>query len=546
MKNIRSKIYKTSGILLLGMLAIFACKDDEEVFEKTRLFSPVLNEVLQSEGNTIIVDIGKLKEAVSYTIEVSRDSFKTTDYTFATDTSYFIINEEKVGEELLWYTTYQVRATAHAADPQYDSRPSDLGSVKTKKYPSNQGTPNMQFDVTDTRARVFWSTSGELIDGVKVFAASDLRLATPLFEFDLTEQQIDANEAVIGSLSPSTTYQIAIYSGETLRGWEVYTTKPPLEFGDRPVYDLSGIENENILADTLGDIEDGAVVIIEPGRAYQANGYNFNSSVLIISGYGFTPALPLIHTASGNYDIADGASIDSLVFKNVAIHGDFGGGYVFNISVSGTIGEIKFDGCEIHSHRGITRIKGGTGTIDKYSIVNSVADSINGYAAFYVDTDGWTAGDILLQNSTFSKFQYFLASRTNTGSITIESCTIDQAPEAGRQMFRWRGGAGKNDVTGGIKIYNTIWGPGWDMSGSEVYAVKGTEGLGATTFDIINTWSPSDFSFSGNDIAGFPSFIYSGTADDLWVDRENVDYNIKDKGFSAANSAGDPRWRPGL
>ncbi|MBL6446704.1 DUF5123 domain-containing protein [Fulvivirga sp. 29W222] len=546
MKSIKSNIYKTSGILLLGMLSIFACKDDEEVFEKTRLFRPVLNEKLYSEGNTIIADIGKLKEAVSYTLEVSRDTFKTIDYTFDSDTSYVEINEVSVGEELLWYTIYQVRATAHALDAQYDSKVSDLGSVRTQKYPSNQGVPNLQFDVTDTRARVFWSTSGDLIDGVKVYAANDLRLENPLFEINLTQGQIDANEAIVNSLTPSTTYQVAIYSGETLRGWEIYTTKPSLDFGDRPVYDLSGVENENILADTLGDIEDGAVVIVEPGRVYQANGYNFNSSVLIVSGYGFTPALPKINSASGNFDIVDGANIDSLVFKNVAIHGDFSGSYIFNISVSGTIGEIKFDGCQIHSQRGITRIKGGIGTIDKYSIVNSVVDSINGYAVFYVDTDGWTAGDILLQNSTFSKCQYFLASRSNSGSITIESCTIDQAPEAGRQMFRWRGTAGNDNVTGGIKIHNTIWGPGWDMSGSEVYAVKGVQGLGSTTFDIINTWSTSDFSFASNDIAGFPSFIYSGTADDLWEDRENVNYNIKDRAFSAANSAGDPRWRPGL
>ncbi|UII27153.1 DUF5123 domain-containing protein [Fulvivirga maritima] len=537
-------ISKICSLLALIVMLFNACDDDDENFERTRLFRPVLNENLYTEGNTIIVNMGSLRQAVSYTMEVSRDTFQTIDYTFESDTSYMEINSSLVGEELLWNAYYQVRATAHAADSQYDSRPSDLGSVKTKKFPGPQGTPNLQFDVTDTRARVFWSTAGDPIVNVKVFAGQDLRLTSPLQDIDLTEEQMDINEAVVTGLTPDTKYQIAIYSEDTIRGWEVYETKPALDFGDAPVYDLSGIENDLILYDTLTDVENGAVIILEPGKIYQAGGYAFSKSVLLVSGYGFTPSLPIIECGS-NYNIEAGATIDSITFRNIRFQGDFGGGYVFNIDQDGSLGEIKFDGCEIHSLRGITRIKGGTGTIQDYSIVNSVADSINGYGVFYVDTDGWQAHNVWLTNSTFSKTQYFLASRTNTtGSITIESCTIDQAPEQGRQMFRWRGGDGKNNVLGGIRISNTIWGPGWNMAGGEVFAVRGTEGLASTSFNVVNTWVTSDFAFSSDEIPGFPAFTFSGSADDLWADREALDYSIQASGFAASNSAGDPRWRP--
>lgn len=511
---------------------------------------PVLNEDLYADGNTIIANMGNMKRATYYTIEVSRDTFQTIEYTFDSDTSFVEINENTVGEELLWYTIYQVRATAHAADSQYDSHVSDLGSVRTQKYPSNQGTPDMNFDVTDTQARVFWSTSGSAITKVKVFTATDLRLENPLIELTLTEEEVAANEAFITGLTPDTKYQIAIYSegdggADQIRGWEVYTTKVPLVSGDN-VYDLSGIDNENILMDTLGDLPSGSIVIIEPGRTYLAGGYSFASSVKIMSGYGFVQSQPLI-TCTANYNIAASAAIDSIVFENVEFSGDFAGNYVFNIDQSGTIGAIRFNKCTIHSLRGITRIKGGTGTIDEYTVSNTLADSINGYGVFYVDVSTWTAKDVNLENSTFSKCQYFLASRTNTtGTITIESCTIDQAPEQGRQMFRWRGGDGNNNVLGGVKIHNTIWGPGWNMSGAEVYAVLGVEGLASTTFDIVNVWTTSEFSFSGSEIGGFPAFTYSGTAGDLWTDRDNMDYSIADTGFSAKNSAGDPRWRPGL
>lgn len=163
-----------------------------------------------------------------------------------------------------------------------------------------------------------------------------------------------------------------------------------------------------------------------------------------------------------------------------------------------------------------------------------------------MDTDTWTAEVLNFENSTFAKCQYFLVSRTNTQSITIESCTISEAPEKGRQMFRWRGGDGNNNVTNGVKIYNTIWGAGWNMAGEEDVAVKGMEGLEGTNFDIINTWATSDFSFSGNEIPGFPSSTYSKTAADLWVNPADLDFNFKDTGFSGKGNSGDPRWRIGL
>src|SRR5690606_6472548 len=115
MKNNKINIKSTLFMLILGIMTFYACKEDEEVFEKTRLFRPVLNEDLYAEGNTIIVNLGKMKEATSYTLEVSRDTFKTVEYVIETDTNYVEINEALIGEELFWNTLYQVRATAHAS-----------------------------------------------------------------------------------------------------------------------------------------------------------------------------------------------------------------------------------------------------------------------------------------------------------------------------------------------------------------------------------------------------------------------------------------------
>jgi len=546
MKKINIKISAILLLFLLGIAFVFYSCEEEESFPRTRLFRPVLSEDLYSIGNTIIVDMGKLKDAVSYTVEVSRDTFNTVEYTIETDSNVVVINKELVGEELLWFTIYQVRATAHANDSQYDSKISDLGNVRTQKFPSNQGTPT-EFDVTDTRARVFWTPSGATIDGIKVFAINDLRLEDPISEMDLTTEQQAANEAIVTGLTPETSYQIAIYSGGVLRGWEIYTTKPALISGDN-VIDLTGIDNESILADTLPDVAGGSIILLEGGRTYETGGYDFDKSITIRSGYSFTPAYPLIDCSS-NFNLSDGSSIDSLVFINIAFAGDFGGNYVFNIDKSGTIGEIKYDACQMHSLRGITRIKGGEGSLGKFTIVNSVADSINGYGILTMDVNapGWTVDDVLLENSTFSKIIYFLVSRTNANSVVIESCTINEAPEIGRQMFRWRGGDGNDQVFNGIKINNTIWGHGWDTSESGDYGVDGFDGT--LSFNVINSYSTSLFSFAAgkDEIPGFPIGNYTGTATDLWADPYlGLDFTIIDNGFAGKSSAGDPRWRVGL
>lgn len=529
--------------LITGLLLILACEKKDEDYPRTRLFSPVLNNDLSSVDNTIIVDMGNMKEAVSYTLEISRDTFQTILYTIEVDTCYVIIDSNTIGEELLWFTLYQVRATAHADDSQYDSRISDLGSVRTQKFPSNMGTPT-SFDILDTKARVFWTPSGDPITNIKVFDISDESLITPLLEYNVTpEEQANAEKIVYG-LSPSSQYWIAIYSGSRKRGWEEYDTREAFVTGDN-VIDLTGIDSTSILADTLPAVPAGSIILLEGGRNYTTGGYSFDKSIVIMSGYSFTPALPHINCSS-NFNIADGSTIDSLVFIDISFSADFAANYIFNIDKSGTIGEIRFESCRIRSLRGITRFKGGAGTLSKYTIINSIADSINGYALLTVDVGDWTAEDILLQNSTFSKCQYFLASRSNSNSVTITDCTVNEAPENGRPMFRWRSDVNpESNVLNGIKIYNTIWGHGWDYTAGGVLAVRGTEGLSTTNFMVVNTYATSDFSFSANPIPGFPSAQYSKTAAELWNDPyTELDFGFLDTGFAGRNDSGDPRWRP--
>jgi hypothetical protein len=546
--NIRTILF----VLISAMMIMNACKK-EEIYPRTRLFSPVLNAELLSVDNTIIVNMGKMKEAVSYTLELSRDTFKTKDYTVEIDTNYVIINKDLVGEDLLWFTMYQVRATAHADDPKYDSKVSDLGNVRTQKFPSNMGTPT-SFDILDTQAKVFWTTAGDPVTNIKVFALTDVRLSTPLLSFTVTPAQQVASQAIIYGLSPSSKYYIAIYSGSVIRGWEAYITKPPLVSGSN-VINLAGIAKSTILADTLPDIASGSIVLLEGGRTYATGGYKFNKSITFMSGYSFVPALPLID-CSTNFGVLGGSTVDSIVFKEIALSGT-ASSYVFNPSeaTAVTVGLIKFESCRISTLRGIIRFRGpAPGTVAKYSITNCRVDNILDYGLFTMDTSGGiTMGDILLKNSTFSKCQAWMATYTTSKSLTIESCTISEAPATGGIMFRWRGVAGSCDITNGLTIRNTIWGHAWDKASSGGYAVNADNGNGgttpsldATTIIVINTYSTSQFAFTtGRELAGFPVGNYANTDVNLWVDPvTNLDFHFKDTGFAGKSDSGDPRWRP--
>lgn len=547
MKKIK---FQFKAILILFAAALFfvySCDKEEDIYPRTRLFQPVLNEDLRSIDNTIMVNLGKMKEAKNYTIEVSRDSFLTVDYKFQVDTNYVVLNKTSVGEDLLWFTLYQVRVTAHADDAQYNSLPSFLGSVRTQKFPSNMGAPTF-FDVLDTRARVFWTRSGAPITTVKVFKGDDLRLTTPLKTVEVDDDDRAAGNVIVGGLTASTKYQIAIYSNGDVRGWEVYNTRNALVSGPN-VVDLTGIDTVVDLSTVLPDVADGSIVLLEGGKTYLAGGYGFDKSVSFISGYSFTPALPIIDCTS-NFNLGDGGNVGLISFKNIELTapGGFSGRYVFNIDKSGTIGEIKYDACVIHDLRGLSRVKDGSGTMEKFTITNCVIDSIKDYGILTMDKNTWICKEITIEKSTINRAIMFLTSRNNSNKITISDCTLNEVPEKGRQMFRWRE-SGQDNVLEGIKITNTIWGHGWNTTAGETdYLVDGYDGMGNTNWIITNTYATSDFGYAAGkeQIPGFPSFSYSGTASQLWVSPYTENFKIKDLGFAGKANCGDPRWRIGL
>lgn len=537
-------------MLLMAVVVVSACKEEDEMFEETRLFRPVLNEDLFSEGNTIIVNQGNMKSAISYTLEVSRDTFNTIEYVIETDTSYVEINKALIGEELFWNTLYQVRSTARAADPQFDSKASDLGNVRTQRFPTILNNP-ASFDVTDIAARVTWTKAGAEVTGVKVFSAEDLQLSTPLFDEQMvTSEDQEKAEVIVEGLDAETEYQIAIYSGDVLRGWVNYTTRvADVDPAAPGVVDIRDNESPTAVADAVLAAADGSIILVKRGVTYDLPSEALDKSITIQAAYGFGEQKAKLYT-TGNWNIAEGAQIDHIRFIDLEIRGaDYTGDYVFNPNTSGVnVKELLFQNCTMGTFRGILRIR-GTVTIENYLIKNTLVDSIGGYGLLTTDTnpsDGeMTANvqNIVFESSTFNKIQGGITSRNNSISIIIDGSTFANFISPGGQMFRYRGGDGNNDVANGISITNSIFGHAWDEAEAENYGIRGVEGLTNTNFNLVNNYSVSQFSFSGNEIPGFPIGNYSKMQSDLWVSPATNNFNFKDMGFAGRYDTGDKRWR---
>ncbi|MCB0635057.1 MAG: DUF5123 domain-containing protein [Lewinella sp.] len=550
--------FKIFIALFVGVLLFSAC-EEEVVYEKTRLFRPVLNEELTALDNTIIVNMGNIREAVSYTLEVSRDSFQTIEYTIEADTNYVIIGPETLnGEELFWNTLYQVQATAHAADAAYDSRISDLGNVRTERFPSILQIPT-EADIIDRALRVTWTVAGAPVTMIRIFGPDDLGLDNVLLERETTVDEQTSGIAIFSGLTPETGYQVAIYSaagGTELRGWEGFMTLPQnVDPADPNVIDLSNDEDPDAVVNAMMTAVDGNIILLKKGVLYNLPSDPLDKSITITAAYGFGDQKAILFT-TGNWNFAEGVTINHVRFIDVELRGeDIGGDYVFNpnLGTMTRVEELTFDNCVINHFRGVIRIRSQM-FLGDYNILNSVVHHIGGYGIITTDTDG--AGNAsfdnaLFQNSTFYKIHAFMTSRQNAQSITIDACTMSELADPNGIVFRWRGEDGVlSNVLNGISITNTVWGHAWDEAEGGDLAVRGIyDGLEATSFNIINTWSPSDFAFTaGSEIPGFPALSYSGTAQDLWVApyADEADFNFKDSGFAGKYDSGDPRWRAEL
>ncbi|WP_025864905.1 DUF5123 domain-containing protein [Prolixibacter bellariivorans] len=556
-KNIIHTIsIQTILFLCVVTVMVSSCTKDEPIYEQTRLFRPVLNQPLSAQGNAIVVNMGNLSKASSYTIELSRDTFNTVEYSVQVDSNYVVLNQDVLGDELLWNTLYQVRAKADASDSIYDSKFSDLGSVRTERFPTILKVPNLNIDVTDVEARLRWSVEGLPVTGIKVFAPDDIKLTNPLLpEFAVADSGQTSGEWIINGLQPATTYQIAIYSGATLRGWVKYTTKAADVDPNAPgVIDLTQSTDPDALVNAYATASDGDIILLKFGASYNPI-TTFDKSVTIQGELGIgQDKARIIVNSSANWP--EGSNIDHIRFKNLYLLSNNNGGYVlYPGNNNTTVNEITFDDCYIYNLRGVLKSKGDYDIINNFNINNCYVDWIGGYGVAYTDgKTGQMIKNINYTNSTFNHCEFLFYVRNSVENVLVDGCTIVNQNNG---IFRLRNDG--VDVTNSWTISNCIFGHA-NKGVTEVDFLNGTSNAAITA---TNNYIVTDFVW--HDDSEVPAGLVVGNAGctqaDLWAnpdagndyveptDAEPLgngfqgDFTIVNTVFPGRYDTGDPRWR---
>lgn len=523
------KIFGQTGIVTaLFLLVLASCKKTEDL-EKVRLFRPVIKEALLSEGNWIKASWQPISGAETYTAEVSRDTFRTIIARVTIDTNVTTF------ENLEWDRLYQVQVRANAADTTFSSRMSSLGAIRTPRFPTILNTPGIS-DVTEEAVKVSWSTSGAPVTGIKILKWSD---STEVTTVTLTPTDVTNEFKIISGLGASTNYIIYLYSGTSVRGWADFTTLAPLTGTLIDLRSITGVPSA--LADTILDVASGSTIILKRGQTYTiSSSISLSKSVTIISGSDLMVPDPAIISMPSNFNIVSGSVIDSIVFSNVILRGtDYASKYVFNINQACTIGKISFLSCRAEFFRGVVRTQSQPAMIGSFLVDNCIIDSVAGYGVLTIDVATSKADVITITNSTIYKAEKIVTSRNNSVSVTIENCTINEAPLGNSAYYVDYNTSPTNNVTNGITINNCIFGVGKNNAGN--VGVRGVRANAATTVNASNNFRTSDQVSLGNDIPGITT--YTRPVAQLFLDPANGNFKIIDNSFPGRSNSGDPRWR---
>ncbi|MCW3091705.1 MAG: hypothetical protein JWP81_2774 [Ferruginibacter sp.] len=518
-------------IFLTIMVVVAGCKKDE-VDIPSRLFRPAVGAALVADSNAILASWLKITDAASYTLQVSRDSFRTIDVTMnVKDTGIVLV------KNLQWDKLYQVQVKANAGDTVFNSKWSFLGAIKTPRFPTILNTPALS-DITENAVKVSWTTSGAAVTTVKILKATDSSVVSTTA---LTPADVTSQSRIINGLNTATGYIIFLYSNTTVRGWVNFSTKAPFA---GILVDLRGITGRpSVLADTIPLIASGSTVILKRGEVYTITAaLNLSKAITIVSGTDLSVPGQAVITMPANFNITSGSVIDSIVFNDVTLRGtDYAAKYVFNISAACTIGKMSFIGCRAEIFRGMIRLQSQPVIVNNLWIDNCVLDSLAGYGVITVDVATSKVDNITIRNSTIYKAEKIIVSKNNSTSVTIENCTINEAALGGGSSYYVDyNTAATNNVTNGIIINNCIFGVGKIGTGG-VQTVRGIRVNAASNISASNNFRTSDQVSLGNDVPNITP--YARPAAQLFQDPLNGIFKIADASFTGKSNAGDPRWR---
>lgn len=359
---------------------------------------------------------------------------------------------------------------------------------------------------------------------------------------DLTAENI-ANESVfIDQLIESTTYTAVIYNGENKRGEISFRTNESIPQGGVS-RTLDGTEDLVAYLDTVR--ASNLTLVLPSGSLYETAWVNELSEAQTtlpipdhITSLTITGAEGGAQAAINATSIKLGVGLTKLRFKNVELRGKSSSSdYVVNESATRPIDNISFDGCTIHTFRGVFRMQNdaNTSNISKISFTDCIVHTIEGYGLINGSAKA-TFGEINIENCTFYNLkEVFVVLKSKPSAINMSSCTFYNCIKDGKYYFDMKNGDA--DCTpANFKIEKCIFG--------KVYGgtARGTNPGNKTDTFVFESYFTTDCLLN----AGYPLGgveAYEGTSADLFTNPDAADFSIKDVLFAGKDTAGDPRWK---
>lgn len=521
-------------MLIAGIIVFCACDDDDGGNGQTRLFRPV-ELTAKFDGTTVEISWLPILGAVSYNLDLSRDSLKFENIV----ESYTDIEKPPVViPDLIGGERYSVRVMAVAEDPSKNSEYAALTFVTPTENIFYQLEGD---DVGPTYVTLSWDPRKTVthIIIMPVTGGGSLR-------YELDEADKVAGEKFCDGLSGETTYVAEIYNGEAKRG--SITFKTLIDVGDatliKPGDDLISIINE------VGS----GTFVLEGGE------YKLSSGSLELSGSTTIKALnaadkPIVYgteifiDGNGSYIIEDvdfnGYTIDEATGE---ISTETLAQYATRVKSNTGEGELVVRNCSFRNYsRSLLRGTEG-GSLDRVVFDNVIVENVTTGGNEFIDLRTCAISEIFITNSTMfnsSRTRHFLRCDNIAGftaqAVNIENCTFHNVAMPSSRFLYIR--TEQNKVT----VKNCVFSEMGTFDGTEWKGAKFKVDSPAGGFPVIDY---NYYYMSGvlarSEFNG-PNCIMdeSGQSPFADPDRGNfrVDINSPIRTSGENNRAmGDPRW----
>ena len=529
----KNKLHKFNiyGLLLLVASCFFlqACEKEEQDAEAPRNFRPTQ---LTASVNEVSVTFtwNAIPGITSYTVEVSMGD--SLEFTNIID-RYVVTEPIYTLDDLAGGVIYSVRVRSNSDDMEHDS----YYAQTTFKVP------------TENIFKGFWPRLvglGEVkMNWAQGKAVTHLRFI-PESGGAAIDHPVSVTDAEAGVSSitdlPNDTYRVEIYNDEIVRG--ATTVKVT---GNRF---LGAGES---LSSAMAGASTGDVIVLAAGGTYETGNPNLPGGVSftlygadanerpVISGKAFLPN-------EGSSILCENITFDG---GNDGVSATTGVDYLCGgpTGVTNATPLIAFENCYIRNYnRSIVRVQGDQ--INQVAFNNCIFQNIgrNGQYSIVQTNSTGKIENVSLTNCTLWDIHgcvmYANGATEQLTSFTIRNCTFYDVFANGSQSI-FRAGTGREPATSavtGIIVSKLKLNDGtvrlWNISpaGSTPTTVADNyKTYGKNADDAGDCWVHADYMMEVQE--------YAGTADDLFMDAANGDFRIKDKGFSGAATAGDPRWR---